>query len=241
MDVSVYSAMSAVKQQEQLIAVHSNNIANANTNGFKSDNVAFKALYLNHQQAGTVGGYTELKSTGLDLTPGALNHTGNPKDITVAGNGFFQLKNASGDLSYVRTLSLLTNQDGLLVNMIGERIQDVDGKSIHTGGEDFVVDGSGNVLKDAGGNQIHLGKLKVVELPREEAIKSPSGTVTTNPEFTPKNVQNSSVVSGYLESSNVNSVAAMAQLIEAQRNYELGTKLFKAAKSIHSSSNSILK
>src|SRR4051812_11329344 len=113
---ALYSAASGMKAQEMNVDNIANNLANANTTGFKSRRAQFQDLmYQTIVQAGSASGQQTVVPTGLQLglgtrptsneivfSQGAFSQTGNPLDLVIQGNGFFQIRQPSGELAYTR-------------------------------------------------------------------------------------------------------------------------------------------
>lgn len=240
MDTSLYSVMSAAKQYGLLHEVNTNNVANANTAGFKQDKVSFKALYLNGGDAINSTSFTELNNVSIDLTAGALAHTGNPSNLAISGQGFFELTDFEGNKYYRRTLTVMKNSDGILVNADGGKISGEDGKSIEIGDSPFKTDPTGNVIVLSGDATQVSGKLKVVSLNPQSVFKLNTGEISVDQEIPPLPATGYTVAQGYQEASNVNSVKAMATMVETQKNYDMASKTMGTIKAIHKTSNSIL-
>ncbi len=112
------AALTSLTAQSRAVNVISNNIANLSTTGFKGTSVSFATLV-----AGTIGGGV-IDSLRADISEqGAVNSTGVGTDLAIQGNGFFPVKNASGDLLYTRAGSYRTDALGQLVNEAGYILQ----------------------------------------------------------------------------------------------------------------------
>src|SRR5208283_5404881 len=113
---ALYSAASGMRSQEMNVDNIANNLANANTAGYKSRRAQFQdLLYQNMVQPGSAAGQSTVVPTGLQLglgtrtssneiifTQGNFSQTDNPLDLVIQGTGFFQIKQANGDLAYTR-------------------------------------------------------------------------------------------------------------------------------------------
>src|SRR5579872_6517747 len=113
---ALYSAASGMKAQEMNVDNIANNLANANTVGYKMRRAQFQDLmYQSMVQPGTAAGQQTVVPAGLQLglgtrpssneivfTQGAFSQTGNPLDVVIQGNGFFQVRRPTGDLAYTR-------------------------------------------------------------------------------------------------------------------------------------------
>src|SRR5579862_9749533 len=130
---ALYSAASGMTAQQLNIDNIANNIANANTTGYKSRRAQFQdLLYQSMIQPGTAASQQTTVPTGLQLglgtraasneiifTQGNFTQTGNPLDLVIQGNGFFQIRLANGDLAYTRAGQFQLNNSGGLVDASG--------------------------------------------------------------------------------------------------------------------------
>ena len=127
------TAATGMQAQETQIQVISNNLANASTPGFKVSRAHFQdLLYVNERQAGTQSSQTSFVPTGSSIglgsktasvdqvfTEGELDNTGNPLDVAIQGNGFFQVSMPDGSIAYTRDGSFRLDQNGRLVTLDG--------------------------------------------------------------------------------------------------------------------------
>ncbi len=236
----LYNSMSAAKQYAQSLQVTTNNIANANTTGFKGDQVSFKSLHLNSEGVSSVA-YPELVSNGIDFTQGALNHTNNGADLVAAGgNSFFSMRAPDGENHYLRSVSYHVDAQGILVNYDGSAFLSTGGGLIVVGDAQIEINSKGQVISSDGQGYKVLGTLRTSNLSNENALKSGTGRIVGSEENPPPVNAESRVISGYKEASNVNSVSEMSRLISIQRDYELTTKMIETSKTLSDSSTKMI-
>src|SRR5271167_1306909 len=134
---ALYSAASGMNAQQTNVDNIANNLANSNTAGFKSRRAQFQELlYQNVVQPGAAASQQTTVPTGLQLglgtrsasneiifTQGSFSQTSNPLDLVIQGNGFFQVRLASGELAYTRAGQFQLNQTGALVDANGNLIE----------------------------------------------------------------------------------------------------------------------
>src|ERR1700757_4509276 len=134
---ALYSAASGMTAQEMNVDNIANNLANANTVGYKGRRAQFKDLmYQSMVQPGTASGQQTVVPAGLQLglgtraasneivfTQGAFSQTDNPLDVVIQGQGFFQVQMPSGSLAYTRAGTFQLDKDGALVTSDGNPIQ----------------------------------------------------------------------------------------------------------------------
>lgn len=239
MDVSLYSAMSAAKQFDQMQAISSNNIANANTDNFKADQASFKTVYLNGATAAGSTAYTELSSLGVDLNDGSINHTNKSNDVVAGGGGYFSVLNESGDTVISRSVTINKNNAGILSDNRGRLIIGDSGGTITVGNSPFWIDVDGTIKGGASGQESY-GKLQVISVTHEDVEKSETGELILNGEANQSILSNTSVLVGHLETSNVDTITEMTRLMTSQRNYEMSTKMINSIKGLHSASNNLI-
>lgn len=213
------AASGAVLKQTQLELI-SQNIANANTPGYKKESLAFKD-YLFQQEAG--GGpdgrvMSDYGSAATDLSNGNAVKTGNPLDIAVEGSGFIALE---GD-RYTRRGDFKKDGEGFLTTQDGIRVLGQGGPiSLPADSVEISIDleGKVSVLQAGGTLPVEIDTLKIVEFgPEAKPLKAGSGLFTI--EGAVPTVSTAAVKQGYLETSNVDIVKEMVVMIEAMREFE---------------------
>src|ERR1700732_224331 len=131
---ALYSAASGMNAEQLNVDNIANNIANANTTGFKSRRAQFQdLLYQTMIQPGAAAGQQSTVPTGLQLglgtkavsneiifSQGDFSQTNNPLDLVIQGQGFFQIRRATGDLAYTRSENFHLNRDGQVVDAAGD-------------------------------------------------------------------------------------------------------------------------
>ena len=131
---ALYSAASGMSAQQTNVDTIANNLANANTAGFKTRRAQFQDLmYQNIVQPGASAGAQSVVPSGLQLglgtrtasneivfTQGDFSQTSNPLDVVIQGKGFFQIRRSSGDLAYTRAGNFQLNKDGNIVTSNGD-------------------------------------------------------------------------------------------------------------------------
>ena len=260
MNDAMYIAATGMKAQQTQLNVIANNVANVNTAGFKRSRVSFLDLVQRENSASALVEATELSTqpsgggAGVNVgtvlrqfAPGDIKSTGNPMDVAIQGEGFFEVTLADDSTAYSRGGSLQVNADNLLVTAEGhvlkQRLQipaDTRGLTISAEGD--------VVAKDAKGKEWNLGRMELV------TFANPSGLVALG-----DNVYRSSPASGeslsampgeagagrlaqgQLESSNVKLIDEMVQMMVAQRAYEMNVKVIQAADEIAGMTNNLRK
>jgi flagellar basal-body rod protein FlgF len=196
--------------QEQRLNVIANNLANANTPGYKKDVPVFDP---------TTEGYV-VKSTKTYFGQGNYQQTGNSLDLALAGPGFFQIETPNG-IRYTRNGAFTTNQLGEIVTQDGYPV--VGGGVIPENTRDIIVGSDGRVLAD--GDEIGAFELVEFEDPNMLAKEGANLYATKMEGIGGVEAENTSIDQGYLETSNVDPVLASVMMIDTMRTYEALQKI----------------
>ncbi len=221
MDSGYYAACAALVARTQALDTIANNVANVSTTGFKASRNVFASLIASSGDSPLsvlnqdVNDYGVLSGTQLDRSQGALTSTGNPLDLAIEGTGYFQIRaDGKGDL-FTRGGSFSISSKGQLVTSSGDLVIGDNGPiSVPPGPVSVSSDGTISV------DGAIAAKLKLVEPGPNAEIRSLGGSyfsITGNQTVPAKK---SSVHAGMLESSNVNPMTSMIELITAQRQVE---------------------
>lgn len=250
MDASMWVAKTGLDAQQTRLNVISNNLANVNTTGFKRDRAMFEdLLYQNIRQAGGQTSLTTQAPTGLMQGTGTriiatekihaqgnMINTQNALDIAINGEGFFQITQADGTTAYTRDGSFKLSSTGQLVTSTGQPLAPAivipaNASSI-TIGQDGIV----SVELFAGGGAQQLGQIQTARFINPPGLTPLGGnlykeTVASGaPQLLNPGTQAAGTLrQGMLESSNVNVVEEMVNMIETQRAYEINSKAISAA------------
>jgi len=211
MSDGLYVAMSGAVAQERALDVAANNVANANTSGFRAERVTFEEVL---GQQGNLSFVTAEKAT-VDTSRGELRSTGNPLDVAVDGDGWFAMQTPQG-VRYTRSGEFRIGPDGALIDGRGNSVLEAGGNQllIPPGSADVSVDAAGQVLADG----LPVGQISIVQL-NEANLRNEGGNYyTARGAVTP--IANAQVVSGHVEGANFDPVRGMVDLIRISRNHE---------------------
>jgi flagellar basal-body rod protein FlgF len=198
----------------------SNNLANASTTGFKSEHLyyAMKGKQAQETALSDLG----LTTTIIDFSQGTLQHTGNPLDVAIEGGGFFVIDQKDG-ATYTRNGSFVLNKDKELVTKNGARVQGESGPVI-INGTVINIDADGTIQVD--GNL--AGKLKIVSFANPGRLtRGAGGQYIDDGNAGLKKNDEYRVSSGYLETSNVNAMKEMVEMIDGHRSFEAYQKIIQ--------------
>lgn len=245
MNPALWAAKTGLDAQQTRMTVTSNNLANVNTSGFKKGRAVFEdLLYQNVRQVGGATSQDTQAPSGLSLgtgvrvvatertyTQGSLLQTNNGLDLAIQGRGFFQILLPDGTLGYTRDGSFQTNAQGQLVTSSGYVVQ--PGITIPDGAQNVTVGSDGVVTVSVAGQTAptQVGSLQLVDFvnpaglqPRGENLLTESAASGPAQTSTPGLNGLGTLVQGSLESSNVNVVEELVNMIETQRAYEMNSK-----------------
>ena len=232
MDRLVYVAMSGAKQLMEAQTLVAHNLANANTHGFRADLARFQASPV--EGAGYPSRINAVATgAGFDHSPATLIATGRVFDLAVDGTGWIAVQAADGTEAYSRAGAMNINGLGLLETRRGELVLGDNGPIAIPPHTELVVGGDGTVsiVPQGQGPQTlaQVGRIKLVNPDPALLEKRPDGLVRladggiADPDASVK------LVSGFLESSNVNLAEAMVSMIELARQFEVEVRMMRLA------------
>ncbi len=243
MNLSLYSAATGMEAQQLNLNTIANNLANVNTPGFKRSKIEFQdLLYQEPRAAGSDSGGGNLVPTGIEVgngsrvaatskvfTQGQLTSTGEKLDIAIQGDGFFEVQRPDGTIGYTRAGSFKMSAQGQVVTVDGLPV--LSGfQPIPPGTGSVSVSEDGQVTVQApNGNQTF--SLTLTRFANPAGLRSLGGNLyqetaaSGTPEVGKAGEQGfGRTIQGYIETSNVNIVEEMVNLIVAQRAYEINSK-----------------
>jgi flagellar basal-body rod protein FlgG len=250
MNPSMWIAKTGLDAQQTRMSVISNNLANVNTTGFKRGRAVFQdLLYQNVRQAGAQSSQDTQLPSGLSLgtgvrtvateklfTQGNVVQTSNSLDLAIEGRGFFQILLPDGTLAYTRDGSFQLDNNGQMVTSTGYVLQPgitlpANVLSVNVG-EDGVV----SVTTQGSSAPTQVGSLQLTDFINPAGLQAvgqnlfletaASGSPQTG---TPGLTGLGRLVQGSLETSNVNTVEELVNMIETQRAYEMNSKAISTA------------
>jgi flagellar basal-body rod protein FlgG len=242
---SLWISKTGLDAQQTQMDVISNNLANVSTAGYKRSRAVFEdLLYQTMRQPGTQSSQQTQLPSGLQIgtgvrpvaterifTQGNLQQTGNDKDIAIQGQGFFQVQMPDGTTAYTRDGSFQIDSQGQLVTSSGFAVQPAI--MIPANAQSFSVGRDGTVsVKLAGSTaETQVGSLQLATFINPAGLEAKgenlfaetgaSGTPNAN---TPGTNGAGLLSQGYVETSNVNVVEELVNMIQTQRAYEINSK-----------------
>jgi flagellar basal-body rod protein FlgG len=245
MDEALWIAKTGLEAQQTRMAVTSNNLANVNTTGFKRGRAVFEdLLYQNQSQVGAqssqdtqlnsglmVGTGVRVVATEKIFTQGNIVQTGNSLDMAIEGRGFFQILLPDGALAYTRDGTFQVNSQGQLVTAKGYALQPGITIPDDTQSVTIASDGTVSVVQAGNSTPNELGTIQLTDFinpaglqPIGQNLFLESGASGNPQPGTPGLNGLGTLAQGSLETSNVNTVEELVNMIETQRAYEMNSK-----------------
>jgi flagellar basal-body rod protein FlgG len=257
---ALYTAATGMQAQQINIDTIANNIANVNTTGFKQGRAEFQdLLYQNIRTAGTASSSSTTYPVGLQLglgtrpvatariySQGDFRQTGNPLDMVIQGQGFFQVRMPSGETAYTRDGTFHLNAQGSLVTADGNVLEPQI--TIPPAAQNIVIGADGTVSVTLAGQNAaqQVGTIQLATFQNAGGLNpvggnlflatTASGDAITG---TPGQTGLGTVNQGFLEQSNVDIVKEMVNMIVAQRAYEVNSKAIRVADDMLSQVNNL--
>ncbi|NLK21809.1 MAG: flagellar basal-body rod protein FlgF [Epulopiscium sp.] len=233
----LYTSAIGMTTQFKKMDVISNNLANVDTTGFKKDVVVSHSFpeklakrindrkngFSNNNNIGRMSLGVYVGEVHTNYMQGSLNQTHNPFNIAIQGKGFFAIQTADGSEKYTRDGSFILAPDGRLMTKEGNLVLGENGViSLEQG--DMRIDNDGNIFLD----DEWVDKLRVVDFENPETLKKVGDNLLERTGNTQGKTFEGSLIQGFLETSNVNIVKEMVDMITASRTYEANQKAILA-------------
>lgn len=257
---ALFTAASGMKAQQLNMDTIANNLANTNTYGFKKTRVEFQDLLYEHLRlAGSIDSLGQQLPVGLEVgngvkpaasqkifSQGEIQQTGNPLDMMISGDGFFQVSMIDGTINYTRDGSFKMDGTGKLVTSDGHPLEpqiiippQATGVVIRENGEVQIT------LPQGQSNQV-VGQIQIAKFLNPAGLSSVGQNLfsitdaTGEAVLTTPGLEGSGTLQqGMLESSNVKTVEEMINLIMTQRAYESNTKVITASDTMLNEANNL--
>jgi flagellar basal-body rod protein FlgF len=232
MDRVIYTAMTGASHILHQQAAVSENLANNNTPGFRSALNTFRAVPLQGQGLPTRAFVVD-STAGSDFSSGVLQPTGRELDVAVNGKGWLAVQLPDGSEAYTRNGSLQSTPNGILQTRSGLTVVGEGGPITLPPNTEVSIARDGTITTVPTGNtpvQVQVvGRLKLVNPPESQMVRGEDGLFRTADKQPATADASVSVVPGNLESSNVNVVEAMVNMIALGRSFEMQMKVLQNA------------
>ena len=230
MDRALYLAMTGAVHNNRAQALHSNNLANVATTGFRADFAEARAMQVFGPSIPSRA-YALTESPATNLAKGTVDETGRDLDVAVVGDGYLAVRAADGSEGYTRAGNLTIDKDGAVRDGQGHAVLGDGGPITLPPVESVTIGEDGTISVRPVGQSattlVQQGRLKLVNPPLGTLVKSVDGLLRQR-DGVPASVDtNVRVKGGVLESSNVNAVSEMVDILALARQFEVQVKLMK--------------
>ena len=245
MDKAIYVAMTNGQQTMKAMAVHSNNLANANTHGFASDFAQARSQSVYYGEGFSTRAYAMAENPATDFSRGGMIETGRDLDVAVENDGWIAVQAPDGTEAYTRMGALKISPLGQLLT-----------------GNDLPVLGNGGPIAIPPANKIQIGadgtitiqptgqapdvlatvdRIKLVKPDFKELVKGQDGLIRDKNGLEQNPAADVSLQSGFLESSNVNAVDQLTQIMALSRQFEMNIKMMKTVEENSAAASRLLR
>ena len=256
---ALWTAAGGMEAQQMNLDVIANNLANVNTNGFKKSNIEFSEMMYDTNEApgasstdasttptGTQVGYgSKAVATERNFTQGNLQQTGNTYDVAIQGTGFYKITMPDGTNAYTRDGNFLVNSDGNLVTNQGYLVTGVG--QIPPTATNVTIGSDGTISATVNSAAVKIAPITISNFPNPEGLNSlgtnlyqetaASGNAVDGQ--TPGLNGMGTLAQGYIETSNVQVVEEMVNMIQAQRAYEINSKAIQTSDQMMNIANNL--
>ena len=245
MDKFLYVSMTGAKQNMQSLAVRANNLANANTDGFKADIEQARSMQAFGEGMPTrVFAMTE--SPQADFSKGAIKSTGRDMDIAIDGDGWIAVQAEDGSEAYTRSGSLSFDVAGVLRNDRGNAVMGDSGPIVlplPIEKVEIAKDGIISIRPQGAGAEVieEVAQIKLVNPNNDELMRGADGLFRQLDAQLIQADPTVKVLSGAVEGSNVNAVHEMVAMIDLQRQFEMQIKMMKTAEENDRASSALMR
>jgi flagellar basal-body rod protein FlgG len=258
---ALYIASTGMAAQEHNVQVISNNIANMRTTGYKRMRAEFQdLLYQSYRRAGSntsdqgtivpvgveIGTGVKIAATPRVMSQGSISPTEKDLDVAVRGEGFFAVQLPDGRTAYTRDGSFERDATGQLVNVDGYQVQPGIVIPDNVNSVTITDDGMVEVFVGNDANPTQLGQIQLARFVNKAGLESLGDNLFTetgasgSPQLgTPGTDGMGNLQQGYLEMANVNAVTEIADLIAAQRAYEMNARVISGADEMMSATSQL--
>jgi flagellar basal-body rod protein FlgG len=256
---ALWTSASGMEAQQMNLDVIANNLANVNTSGFKKSSIQFQEMMYDTDKTpgasttdssttptGAQVGYgSKPVATERNFTQGNLQQTGNTYDVAIQGTGFYKITLPDGTNSYTRDGSFLVNAYGNLVTNQGYLVSGVG--QIDPKATNVAIGADGTISATVNSAVVKISPITISNFPNPQGLNSlgnnlyqetaASGNAVDGQ--TPGQNGMGTLSQGYIETSNVQVVEEMVNMIQAQRAYEINSKAIQASDDMMQMANNL--
>ena len=233
MDRLIYTSLTAMRGSMARQTAIANNLANANTPGFRADLAEAQTVWLESQQLNTRA-FSSEEVQAADMKAGTVIATGRDLDIALSGDSMLSVQAKNGEIGYTRRGDLMLSSTGLLTTGDGRPVQGAQGPLTLPPSDAINIDDQGRVwIVPAGGDATQpqqLDQLLLVSPAGSDVVKGVDGLFRVRGGGTLPADPDARVITRSLENSNVSATEALVEMIEASRSWDTQLKLLNDAR-----------
>jgi flagellar basal-body rod protein FlgF len=234
MDRLIYTAMTGASHVLQQQAAVSQNLSNVNTPGYRAAINTFRAVPLVGEGLPTRTFVVD-STSGADFAPGVMQSTGRNLDVAVQGQGWIAVQLDNGSEAYTRNGSFQVTPNGVLQTRSGQNVAGDAGPITIPPDTEVSVAKDGTISTVPSGSKpsqvVVVGRIKLVNPPENQMVRGDDGLFRTKDGNAADADGSVTVAAGSLESSNVNTVDAMVNMISLSRQFDMQMKMLQTADS----------
>jgi len=243
MDRVIYIAMTGAREVTRQQAAVSHNLANISTHGFRQELNVFRALPVVGEGAKTRAFVLET-TPRTDFTQGVIQQTGLPLDVALRGPGWIAVQDANGQEAYTRMGHMQINQNGVMQTTNGLNVLGDAGPVAVPPNQDILIGKDGTVSTLPIGRDLNAvaiaGRIKLVNPAETDLVRGDDGLFRLKSGQPAEADANVTLVSGALETSNVNPAEAMVSMVSLARQFEMQMRVIRAAEDNNRSADKVL-
>ena len=256
---ALWTSAGGMEAQQMNLDVIANNLANVNTSGFKKSSLEFsEMMYDTSESPGAsstdssttptgiqVGYGSKAVATERNFTQGNLQQTGNTYDVAIQGQGFYKVTLPDGTFAYTRDGSFLVNADGNLVTNQGYLVTGVG--QIDPKATNITIGSDGTISATVNNAAVKISPITISNFPNPEGLNSLGSNLYQQTAASGNAVDGQTpgvngmgtLAQGYIETSNVQVVEEMVNMIQAQRAYEINSKAIQTSDQMMGMANNL--
>lgn len=243
MDRVIYIAMTGAREVTRQQAAVSHNLANISTHGFRQELNVFRALPVVGEGAKTRAFVLET-TPRTDFSQGTIQQTGRPLDVALHGSGWIAVQDASGQEAYTRMGHLQISQNGIMQTTNGLNVLGDAGPLAVPPDQEMLIGKDGTVSTVPIGQNLNAvtiaGRIKLVNPAEVDLVRGEDGLFRQKSGQPAETDAKVTLISGALESSNVNPAEAMVNMVSLARQFEMQMRVIRAAEDNNRSGDKVL-
>lgn len=244
MDRLIYTSLTAMRSAQARQAATANNLANAQTPGFRGDIAEAQTLWVRGDGLESRAVASE-EVVGADMRAGVVMTTGRDLDVAMQGDALLVVQADNGEEAYTRRGDLQLSQSGLLTNGEGQPVMGSQGPITLPPADKIMIDSDGRIsIIPVGGDPSQpqdVDRLRLVNAGGSKILKGMDGLFRNKAGQTLPDDPEARIMTGHLEGSNVSATATLVQMIEASRSWDTQLKLISSARDMDSATTDLMR